>query len=308
MDTWRETNTYSVVARDPVSGELGVAVQSHYFAVGPVAPWVEAGVGAVAAQAYDGAEFGPLVLEVLRSGLSAGATLAGMLETDAFRDFRQVAIVDAAGNVAVHTGSRCTPAAGHAVGDNFSVQANVMVDESVWEGMRRGYEESKGDLAHRLMAALEGGQRAGGDIRGQQSAALLVVSGARPERPWLGRLIDIRADDHPRPLEEMWRLLRLHRAHDLLHRAKASLMKRRPEDALAMLTAALDTAPDQVEIRFYQALALLELGRDAQAEDGFRSVFREGTQWARLLPRLVDRGLMARAVPAIPRIVALGSE
>jgi len=307
MQPWRETQTYSIVARDPVNGELGVAVQSHYFAVGPVAPWAEAGVGAVAAQAYDGAEFGPRALEILRSGLSAGATLVGMLEDDAFRDLRQVAIVDAAGNVAVHTGQRCIVAAGHAVGEGFSVQANVMVDESVWEGMRRGYEEAAGPLAHRLMAALEGGQRAGGDIRGQQSAALLVVSGVRAERPSLGRLIDLRADDHPRPLDELRRLLRLHHAHDLLHRAKASLMDRQPEEALAALSAAIDVAPDQSEIRFYRAVALLELGREKEARDEFRPIFAEGPQWARLLPRLVDRGLVVRGESAIPRMTHMTS-
>jgi uncharacterized Ntn-hydrolase superfamily protein len=298
--------TYSIVARDPATGQLGVAVQSKYFAVGPVAPWAQAGVGAVASQAFDGAEFGPEVLGLLADGRPAAQALAALLQDDPHRELRQVGVVDARGQVAVHTGRRCVAAAGHAVGEGFAVQANVMLDDSVWPAMKTAYEGATGDLADRMLQALAGGQAVGGDIRGQQSAALVVVAGEPGQRPWLGRLVDVRVDDHPQPVVELGRLLRLHRAHELLHEAKAALMAREAEDALARLGLAATLAADQIEIRLYLAVSLLEAGRESEAIPVFREVFAEEPRWAQLLPRLLPRGLVGRDPVAVARIAALG--
>ncbi|HWQ29053.1 MAG TPA: DUF1028 domain-containing protein, partial [Dehalococcoidia bacterium] len=204
-------HTYSIVARDPATGALGVAVQSHYFSVGSIVSWAEAGVGAVATQSIANVDYGPRGLALMREGLSASQALSALLENDPGRDVRQVAMVDARGGVAAHTGTRCIPAAGHLSGDGFSVQANLMANDSVWPAMRDAFERSDGELADRLLAALEAAQNAGGDIRGQQSAALLVVSGERSHEPWRGRLFDLRVEDHPEPVAELKRLVRLRR-------------------------------------------------------------------------------------------------
>jgi uncharacterized Ntn-hydrolase superfamily protein len=173
----RPVHTYSIVARDTLTGELGVAVQSHWYSVGTLVPWAEAGVGAVATQSFVDVSYGPLGLDLMRAGKSAGQALEALLAADSSREVRQVAMIDARGGVAAHTGSRCIERAGHLVGKSYSVQANLMRNSSVWGAMAAAYESSGGDLAERLLAALEAGEAAGGDIRGSQSAAILIVSG-----------------------------------------------------------------------------------------------------------------------------------
>ncbi|HEY8173386.1 MAG TPA: DUF1028 domain-containing protein, partial [Dehalococcoidia bacterium] len=195
--------TYSIVARDATTGELGVAVQSRYFSVGSVVTWAEAGVGAVATQSLARMEYGPEGLELMRAGKSAREALDSLVAADGGSAVRQVAMIDASSNVATHTGERCIAAAGQIVGDGYSVQANMMVDDSIWPAMASMYEASRGDLADRMLAALDAAQAAGGDIRGQQSAAMLIVSGTRGEKPWDGRLLELRIEDHPRPLDEL---------------------------------------------------------------------------------------------------------
>jgi uncharacterized Ntn-hydrolase superfamily protein len=190
---------------------MGVAVQSHYFSVGSTVPWAEAGVGAVATQAFANVDYGPQGLEFMRQGLNAAQTLETLLQQDEEREIRQVALVDTQGNVAVHTGSRCIASAGDAIGDNFSVQANMMLNDSVWPSMKRAYEETEGDLADRMIAVLEAAEEAGGDIRGQQAAAILIVSGEQ-RQPWHGRVFDLRVEDHPRPVEELKRLVSIRKA------------------------------------------------------------------------------------------------
>src|SRR6266436_220725 len=172
----RLANTYSIVARDPGSGELGAAVQSHYFATGAVVTWADAGVGAVATQAMVDPDYGKLGIELMRAGKSAPETLAALLAADAGREIRQVAMLDAQGRVAAHTGSLTIPAAGHLVGEQFSVQANMMTRATVWPAMAAAYRAARGDLAERMIAALEAAEGEGGDIRGRQSAAMLVVA------------------------------------------------------------------------------------------------------------------------------------
>ena len=196
-------HTYSIVARDPTTGELGVAVQSHYFSVGNVVPWAEAGIGVVATQSFLNLAYGPEGLGLMRAGWSAPEALAELVRHDPEQDLRQVAMVDTAGNSAAHTGERCIAAAGHLVGDGYSVQANIMVDRGVWLAMARAEQAASGDLADRLVAALEAAQAAGGDLRGQQSAALVTVAGAPPEWAGEGKRFDLRIEDHPTSLAEL---------------------------------------------------------------------------------------------------------
>ena len=196
----RPVATYSIVARDAETGEMGVAVQSHWFSVGAIVPWAEAGVGAVATQSFVEPSYGPLGLELMRMGRSASEALRALVSTDADEAVRQVAMVDANGIVAAHTGARAIDAAGHHVGVGYSTQANMMENATVWDAMSRAYESSTGDLAERLLAALEAAQAVGGDIRGKQSAALIVVSGEPTGTPWIDRRFDLRIEDHPTPV------------------------------------------------------------------------------------------------------------
>src|SRR6185312_14999337 len=201
--------TYSIVARDKDTGEFGVAVQSHYFQVGPTVPWAIAGIGAVATQSMVNVSFGPLGLDYLKAGYSAEQALKALLAGDTQPESRQVSLVDANGNVATHTGAKCIPAAGHRIGDGFSVQANLMEKDTVWDAMFEAYTASKEPLAERMLAALEAAEAEGGDIRGKQSAAMLVVSGTPTGRSWEDRIIELRVEDAPDPLLELRRLLRV---------------------------------------------------------------------------------------------------
>src|SRR5271168_4816399 len=206
-------HTYSIVARDPDTGQLGVAVQSHYFAAGSVVTWAEAGVGAVATQASADPAYGKLGLDLMRARKSAPDTLAGLLAADPMREIRQVAMVDALGRTAAHTGQTTIPEAGHIVGDGFSVQANMMLKNTVWPAMAEAYTSAKGELVDRFLAALDAAEAEGGDIRGRQSAAILIVEGKSSGRPWHDRIFDLRVDDASEPLVEIRRLVAVRRAY-----------------------------------------------------------------------------------------------
>ncbi len=201
--------TYSLVARDPATGELGVAVQTKAFAVGSVVPWAEAGVGAVATQSFAERSYGPLGLELLRAGRSPDDALAGLVRADPQERVRQVGMVDAQGRAAAHTGELCIAEAGHESGEGFSAQANMMASADVWPALAQGYGEARGSFAERLLAALDAAESAGGDFRGRRTAALLVVAGTPSGRPWDDRVVDVRVDDHDDPLPELRRLVRL---------------------------------------------------------------------------------------------------
>src|SRR5688572_22218913 len=206
--------TYSIVARDPATGEMGVAVQSHYFSVGPIVPWAEAGIGAVATQSLVLVDYGPNGLALMRGGMSAPAALDSLRKADPNPDVRQVAMVDTQGRVAAHTGAMAIPAAGHQTGNQYSVQANLMDKATVWPAMAKAFEAAKGDLAERMMQALEAAEKEGGDIRGRQSAAILIVKATSSGKPWVDRVMDLRVEDHPEPLVELRRLIDLRRAYN----------------------------------------------------------------------------------------------
>lgn len=284
--------TYSIVARDPETGELGVAVQSHYFSVGPIVPWVRAGVGAVATQSLVDVSYGPLGLELMAGGKSAPEALAALLAADEQREVRQVAMVDASGRVAVHTGERCIAHAGHVVGEQFSVQANMMLRDSVPKAMYDAYREARGDLADRLLAALQAAEREGGDIRGKQSAAIVVVTGQPTGQVWRDRLFDLRVEDHPEPLEELARLMRLQRAYRWVDIGDQRVAAGDLKGAREAYERAAQLAPEVTELRFWQAVSLFSAGYEAEAMPVFAEIFRREPQWALLVPRLVRPGFL----------------
>ncbi len=284
-------HTFSIVARDPRTGELGVAVQSHYFSVSPVVPWAEAGVGVVATQSLVLVDYGPQGLELMRRGLSAREALDSLLAADPHREGRQVAMVDALGGVAAYTGPACIPDAGDAQGEQFSCQANLMSNPTIWPAMKTAYEHAEGDLAERLMQALEAAEKAGGDIRGRQSAAIVVVKPLGSGKPWNDYVVNLRVEDNPNPLAELRRLLRLRRAYNLEDQGDAFTAEKKPAEAAAAYAEAMKLAPDVVELRFWAAVTLYTNGHEAEARSIFRDVFAKEARWVELIPRLARVGL-----------------
>lgn len=302
----RPVSTYSIVARDPATGELGVAVQSHWFSVGSVVPWTDAGIGAVATQSLVDPTYGPLGLEMMRLGRSAPDTLAALLAGDEGREVRQVAMVDANGKVAVHTGQRCIQPAGHVLGkdEQFSVQANLMANDRIWPAMARAYREAKGDLAERMLVALEAAEAEGGDIRGRQSAAMVVVAVKSTGKPWVDRRFDLRVEDHPQPLVELRRLVKLQRAYLHMNAGDLAIEKNDFAAAAKEYTAAQADAPHLVEIPFWRAVSLANSGRVDESLPIFKEVFAKEPIWADLVPRLVGSGLLKDDPKLIAKIEA----
>lgn len=303
----RPVHTYSIVARDAATGQLGVAVQSHWFSVGPIVPWAEAGVGAVATQSFVEPSYGPLGLELMRAGKTAPEALRALVEGDANPDVRQVAFVDARGRVAVHTGRKAIAAAGHRTGKGYSVQANLMLTETVPDAMARAYEKAGGDLAERLLAALDAAQAEGGDLRGSQSAAILVVSGKPTGRPWADRLFDLRVEDHPRPLEELRRLVHLARAYQHMNAGDEAIARNDVPGAVREYGAAERMVPDGAtngEIVFWQAVTLASVGKVDQSLPLFRRAFQQDSNWAVLVRRLPQAGLLPNDDKLIQRILS----
>lgn len=284
--------TYSIVARDSQTGELGVAVQSHWFSVGPQVPWARPGVGAVATQANVRRAYGPEALELLASGVGARDVLARLTAADPGAAGRQVAIVDASGAVAAHTGSACMAFAGHVTGDQVSCQANIMANASVWPSMLGAFSTAAGPLASRLLAALDAAEAAGGDIRGRQSAALLVVPA---EGEWWETSVSLRVEDHPDPLVELRRLYELHRAYELAGRGDALTNEGRHDEAAVLYRQAAELAPDNHELMFWAGLGVVQAGEHDRGLALVREAIALQPGWAELLPRLA-----ADAAPAAP--------
>ena len=304
----RPAHTFSIVARDPATGELGVAVQSHWFSVGSTVPWAEAGVGAVATQSFVDPSYGKLGLDLMRAGRSAPDALKALLAGDEGREVRQVAMIDAQGRVAAHTGKNDIQAAGHVVGKDYSVQANLMLNDEVWPAMSQAFEKAKGDLAERMLAALDAAQSAGGDIRGKQSAALIVVSGKPTGRPWQDRIFDLRVDDSPEPLKELHRLVTLQRAYNHMNAGDLAVEKRDNEGALREYGAAEQLVPDNAEMVYWHAVALVNMGRVDESLPLFRRAFAMDKNWMTLTPRLVRSGLIPDDARLIERLLAAGNK
>ena len=288
----RPVHTYSIVARDAATGEMGVAVQSHWFSVGSIVSWAEAGVGAIATQSFVDPAYGPRGLDLMKSGLSAEQALKALMLVDEGRDVRQVAFIDVQGRVAAHTGASCIEAADHHVGEGYSVQANMMLNDNVVPAMSKAFESTGGDLADRLMAALEAAQTAGGDIRGKQSAAILIVKGESTGRSWADRVLELRIEDHPTPITELKRLLRVHRAYEHMNAGDVAVELNDLERAMAEYGLAAELLPDNVEVQYWAAVTLATSGNIDQALPMFRSIFAADSNWIELTKRLYKPGII----------------
>lgn len=286
-------HTYSIVCRDSATGDLGVAVQSHWFSVGTVVSWAEAGVGAIATQSFVNKSFGPRGLALMKAGKTAGETLELLLADDEGRDVRQVAIADARGNVAVYTGKKCIEHAGHVQGENFSVQANMMLTDKVPGAMAKAFRASSGKpLAERMLAALDAAEAAGGDIRGQQSAALLVVPGLSKDEPWNERTVDLRVDDHPTPLVELRRLYRVHTAYEFMNLGDLAVEKSDMSAAMEYYRKAMNLFPQNLEMQYWTAITLANNGQVAKAIPMLKKIFAADMNWKELTRRLPTVGLL----------------
>jgi uncharacterized Ntn-hydrolase superfamily protein len=283
-----------------------VAVQSHFFGVGSLVSWAEAGVGAVATQSIIEPAYGPRGLERMRDGLSAPAALDRLLADDREEAVRQVAMVDRAGRVAVHTGSRCIAEAGHRVGEQVSAQANIMERSTAWDAMVEAFRGATGDLGDRLLAALDAAEAEGGDLRGRQSAALLVVAPRASGRPSEDRLLDLRVDDHADPVRELRRLLELRRAYARVDTGDELAARGDSEAALAEYTAAHRERPDSIELAFWHGAYLAVVGREDEARSILRGVFDGHAGWAELLRRLPAAGLFPDDRELIARLTRSG--
>lgn len=308
QESIRPTHTYSIVAFDEETGQLGVAVQSHWFSVGPIVPWVESGVGAIATQSFVEVSYGPLGLELMRAGKSAEEALDALIKADKSQDVRQVAMVDAKGRIAAHTGKNCIPEAGHYLGDTFTCQANLMLKNTVWDAMAKAYQNTKGELADRLLAALEAAEAEGGDIRGKQSAALIVVSGESSGVWWKDRLYDLRIEDHPTPVKEMRRLLKLNKAYNFMNLGDEYLTDNKVEDAMLAYTKAMEMYPDNAEMIFWPAVTLAATGNVEKSLPLFKKVFAKDYNWVILLPRLPEVGQLPQDDELIKKILSVAPE
>jgi uncharacterized Ntn-hydrolase superfamily protein len=297
--------TYSIVAYDKENGQIGVAVQSHWFSVGSSVTWAEAGVGAVATQSFVDPSYGPLGLALIRSGKTAQQALDGLLKADTTPEVRQVAMVDIKGNVAAHTGKLCIDAAGNITGNGFSCQANMMEKSTVWNAMARAYENTKGELVDRLLAALEAAESEGGDIRGRQSAAILVVKATSSGAPWKDRVYDLRIEDHPAPLVEMRRLVTAAKAYNHMNAGDEYMTANNITAALEEYTAAMNIYPGNPEMFFWPAVTMASTGKVDESLPLFKKVFQQDKRWAELLKRLPKVNQFPNDEALLKKILAL---
>jgi uncharacterized Ntn-hydrolase superfamily protein len=301
----RPVHTYSIVARDPGTGELGAAVQSHWFSVGSGVIWAQPGVGAVATQSFTDPSYGPLGLELMRVGKDASQALTALLAADEHEDVRQVGMIDADGVVANHTGINAIAEFCNVTGESYAIQANLMWKPTVCSAMVSAFENAKGDLAERMMTALEAAQGEGGDIRGKQSAAILVVSGDASEPSWGGRVFDLRVDDHLEPLVEMRRLLVTARANQLMNKGDEHMTLGEVEQAIAAYSGAEALVPDSHEMIFWHAATLAADGRVDESLPLFSKAFERWPLWRELVQRLPAAGLLPDDPALMEKILAV---
>lgn len=286
-------HTFSIVARDPNTGEMAVAVQSHWFSVGTGVSWGEAGVGVVATQSFTNKSFGLRGLELLKKGKSPQEALDILLSDDSGKDFRQVAILDKLGRVATHTGKSCIDMAGHSNGENFSVQANMMLNDKVVPAMEKAWKENSSlPLAERMMAVLKAAQQAGGDIRGKQSAALLVVAPEATLAPWNDRLIDLRVEDAQTPIQELDRLLKVFRAYEHMNKGDYYVEKNDMANAMVEYNMAMKMFPDNLEMQYWTAITLANGKEMGKASSILQAIYKKDANWRELTRRLPKVGLL----------------
>ena len=287
-------HTFSIVARDPQTGDMAVGVQSHWFSVGTSVSWAEAGVGAIATQSFVNKSFGLRGLNLLKSGKSAQETLDILLSDDAGKEVRQVGIVDKNGNVAVHTGKNCVDYAGHIKGTQFSVQSNMMLTNKVPNAMAKAFEANAHlPLAERVLKAMEAAQAVGGDIRGKQSAALLVVNATDTGKPWDdNHKVDLRVDDHQMPLVELARLLKVQRAYEHMNEGDLAVEKNDMKKAMEEYGAAMKMFPKNLEMQYWTAIALANSHQTAKASAMLKKIYAKDINWLEMTKRLPKVGLL----------------
>lgn len=300
----RPVNTYSIVAYDSASGQFGAAVQSHWFKVANVI-WAEPNVGAVATQSLVDFAYGPLGIEMMKLGKTATQALDGLKASDPNYHVRQVAMIDNHGNVAAHTGDKCIAEAGHQIGHNYSVQANLMENPTVPAAMAKAFESAEGELAERLMVALEAAQAEGGDIRGMQSAAILVVTGEPTGQSWKDRIVDLRVDDSPEPLVELRRLLDINRAYELMNQGDDFIVEGKLDEAGHAYAKAAELSPGNMEIIYWHAVTLVTAGEVERSLPLFKQCFEANEGWRTLIKRLVTAEILPDEKQVIEKIVGL---
>ncbi|UCD01564.1 MAG: DUF1028 domain-containing protein [Promethearchaeota archaeon] len=299
-------HTYSIVARDPETGEMGVGVQSHWFSVGSVVSWGDAGIGVVATQSLVNKSFGLRGLELLKQGKTPQEAIGILLSDDDGRDVRQVAILDVQGRVATHTGSKCIKHAGHIVGENFSVQANMMLSNKVWPAMAEAFKKYKNlPLPERIVKCLETAESEGGDIRGKQSAALLVVVGEAPENKWEDPKIDLRVEDHIEPLKEIGRLLKVWRAYEHMNNGDLAIEKGDMGKALEEYNASMEMFPENLEMKYWTAVSLANNNKVDESLVIFEEIFKKDKNWRLLTERLPESELLNVKKEQLDRILSL---
>ena len=299
------THTYSIIARDSITGEMGIAVESHWFSVGSVVCWGEAGVGVVATQSFANESFGILGIELLKQGKTPQEALNILIARDSSSEVRQVAILDVRGRTAAYTGINCIAEAGHLTGKNYAVQANLMLNNKVWPAMAKTFRESKGSLAERLIQSLESGENAGGDIRGKQSAAILIVKGVSTGKPWEDKVMDLRVEDHKEPVQELKRLVKIHKAYAHMAKGDEAIESNNLETALKEYLAAENLMPDNIELKFWRAVTFVNKGKLMEALPVFKKVFRKNANYAALIPRLNKAGLITATDVEIEKIMSV---
>lgn len=299
-------HTYSIVARDSKTGEMGVGVQSHYFSVGSIVSWGKSGVGVVATQSLVNVSFGLRGLELLKEGKSPKEALDFLISEDEGRDVRQVAILDAQGRTATHTGSKCIIHAGHIAGDNFSVQANMMLTDEVWLAMARSFESNINlPLAERILKTMEAAETVGGDIRGKQSAAILIVGGKEAKNKWEDKIIDLRVEDSEEPVKELERLLKLYRAYKHMDKGDLAMEHDDMKSALNEYDSALNMFPNNLEMKFWTAVTLANNQKIKEASKIFKEIFTKDNNWRLLAERLPESDLLTVSKDDLKKILSL---
>lgn len=299
-------HTFSIVARDKTTGEMAVGVQSHWFSVGTVVAWGKSGVGVVATQSFVNPAYGPKGLELMETGTSASEALKQLTAEDEGRDFRQVGFLDASGNVSSFTGKNCVQSAHHLVGDNFAVQANMMLNDNIVPAMAKAFETHYNlPLAERVVKVLMAAQEAGGDIRGKQSAALLVVNAETVANVWQDKKVDLRVDDSAEPLIELERLLKVHRAYDHMNRGDLAVEVNDMDTALKEYGAAEKMFPDNLEMKYWTAIALANNNKLDDALPIFKKVFNQDANWRTMTKRLPKSGLLTVSDADLAKILKL---
>ena len=286
-------HTYSIVAKDANTGEMAVGVQSHWFSVGTLVSWGKSGVGVVATQSFVNPSYGPKGIELMENGVSAEEALKNLTDNDEGRDFRQAAMLDVNGSVNAFTGEKCIESAGHFVGENFSVQANMMLNDEVIPAMKKAFQDNSNlPLAERIIKVFEAAESVGGDIRGKQSAALIVVGAEKTSNVWEDKKIDLRVDDSSNPIKEIKRLLKVHRAYDHMNKGDLAIEENDMDKALSEYGKAQVLFPENHEMSFWKAIALLNNGKKEAARPILKKVFKENPNWKKLIYRLPKSGLI----------------